>query len=81
MPEGTVCVRIWSGEVIREPNATSCFFSSTHYMLGPLLGTLSHRTHLTLTPSLQAGSDTITSWGTDGETEAQRDFCDLLKVT
>lgn len=68
-------------EQIRRQHNISCFFLSTYYVLGPALGTLTHRTHFALTSSLQAGGDIIIPWGTDGKTEVQRDFCNLPKVT
>lgn len=77
----SVCVHMAGEKVIREHNNMSCFFLSTYYVLGPVLETLTHRTHFTLIPSLQIGNATIIPRGTDGETEAQKDFCDLLKVT
>lgn len=52
------------------------------YVPCPTLGVLEY-TDLT-SSSHQASkvdSDTVILWGTDGESEAQRGFCDLLKVT
>lgn len=59
----------------------SCVFVSTCSVSGPVPGRLMRKTPLTLTPSLQACGDAIIPEGTDGETEAQKGFCDQLKVT
>lgn len=68
-----VCV----GGACHKRHTISCCFLSTYHVPGPILDTLTQECHLTLTPSPQGRQKRCYPM----ETEAQRGFCDWLKVT
>ena len=67
---------MWGG-ACHKRHTISCCFLSTYHVPGPILDTLTQECHLTLTPSPQGRQKRCYPM----ETEAQRGFCDWLKVT